>query len=53
MCKFDLRLCFFGTVIFMMFFMVPVSAVSAASDDTVKVGMRYDISIKTKTLLSG
>jgi len=44
MCKPVLRLCIIGTAIFMMFFMVPVSAVSATSDDTVKVGMRYDIS---------
>ncbi len=39
-----LRLCFIGTVIFMIFFIVPVSTVSAASDDTVRVGIPYDIS---------
>jgi peptide/nickel transport system substrate-binding protein len=44
MCKPGSRLCCIGTVICMMFLMVPVSAVSAASNDTVKVGMRYDIS---------
>ena len=39
-----LRLCTIGTVIWMMCLFLPVSAVVAASDDTVKVGMRYDIS---------
>ena len=42
--KLGLGLCIVGTVIWMICLFLPVSAVLAASDDTVKVGMRYDIS---------
>ncbi|MBW2176078.1 MAG: ABC transporter substrate-binding protein [Deltaproteobacteria bacterium] len=42
--KSGFRLCIVGTAICMIFLFLSASAVLAASDDTVKVGMRYDIS---------